>query len=281
MTGRWPHVVVVLLLVGHLVVLSLRARGGPLEQTLVGTMAPVAQAASRGTQQVDAFFDSLRLAGALREENLELRTAVDSMRAELVRLHGVEEELQRLARLSGYQRPGADAFVADVVFADPDTWLRTLIVYSALETPRHNQPVVTDRGLVGRVAVASGSYAKVLLITDRAASASAMVRRTRRQGIIQGEGADRLLLTKMPVQSDVRAGDEVVTAGLDGIFPRGVPIGTVVSVQPTQGLFLRIVVEPAVDFGILEKVYILSSEPLPESVRRDLVDEGDGRGPDR
>jgi rod shape-determining protein MreC len=61
-------------------------------------------------------------------------------------------------------------------------------------------------------------------------------------------------------------GDRVVAAGIDGVYPRGIPIGTVTSATPAPGLFLRIELRPLVDFGLLEDVYVLTGQPVPESI---------------
>ena len=276
MSERWNRLMLALLLLGHLFLLSNRpqTRGGPMERWLLGIFGPVAGATAATVSGAGSFFDNFKWVGTLRKENAELRSLLEEARHEMVRLHGIEEELDRLASLSSYTRTfGEVSFVADVVFSDPRSWLRTLVIHTGRERAERNQPVVTDQGLVGRVLEASGGYAKVLLLIDRSAAASAMVQRTRRQGLARGAGTSGLLLDNIPSRSDVRVGDRVVTAGLDGIFPRGLPIGVVTKVEPTQGLFHHIEVEPAVDLGLLDQVYILPHEPLPDSVRGELLSE--------
>lgn len=281
MNERWNRLLLTLLLLGHLFLLSTSplAQGGPFEHWLLGALGPVAGATTSTTSEVGSFFDTFKWVGTLKRENAELRQELEATRREMVRLHGIEEELERLARLTSYTRSsGEQGFVADVVYSDPSSWLRTMVIYTGAERAEHNQPVVTDQGLVGRVLKASGGYAKVLLLVDRAASASALVQRTRRQGLIRGAGNAGLVLDNIPSRSDVKVGDEIVTAGLDGIFPRGLPIGVVTEVRPTQGMFHQIQVEPAVDLGLLDQVYILPQEPLPGSVRQDLLTEENGEG---
>jgi rod shape-determining protein MreC len=135
-----------------------------------------------------------------------------------------------------------------------------------------DQPVVTPEGLVGRVVEVAGPYAKVQLITDRAAAASAVIARTRRQALVRG-GSDLLELDFVPLQASVLPGDRVLTAGTDGIYPRGIPIGTVVEVGDSGELFREVAVAPAVDFAFLDRVYLLERGRIPDG----LI-EGDGRG---
>ena len=134
--------------------------------------------------------------------------------------------------------------------------------------------VALHDGLVGRVVVAPSPYAKVQLVTDRAASVGGMVERTRRQGVVKGSSSGSLDFAFVPLQADVRVGDLVVTAGIDGIYPRGVPIGTVVEVKPGDELFHEISLAPTVDFGVLDQVYILDRVPVPEEVKAIEPDEG-------
>jgi rod shape-determining protein MreC len=115
----------------------------------------------------------------------------------------------------------------------------------------------------------AGPYAKVQLVTDRNASVGAMILRTRRQGVVRGGvgGSSGLELDYVPLQADVRPGDRVLTAGIDGVYPRGIPIGTVLAVKQGGQLFHRIQLAPAVDFGTLDQVYLLEYEPAPKQLR--------------
>lgn len=285
MDERLQNAVLVLVLLLHLALLSQQTsgQGSRFERYALAVFGPLIGAVDDTVDSGQRVASDLRLASTLRQENSRLRDEVDELRRQVVRLQGVEEELERLSRLAGYSRLATgDNFVADVVYLDHESWLRTLVLYSGPERAQANQAVVTDRGLVGRILVASGSYAKVLLLTDRSAAASAMIQRTRRKGIVRGAG-DHLLLENVPALSDVRVGDLVVTAGLDGVFPRGLPIGTVSELETSGGsLFRRIEVAPAVDFGLLDQVYVLTRAPFPERVQDDLgidddIEEGGPR----
>jgi rod shape-determining protein MreC len=101
-----------------------------------------------------------------------------------------------------------------------------------------------------------------------------MLVRTGRQGVARGSGNDSgsLDLDYVPLPAEVRAGERVLTAGIDGIYPRGIPLGAVVSVAAGGQLFHKIRLTPAADFGSLVRVYLLESTVLPEEVRKDLKD---------
>lgn len=230
-------------------------------------VSPLARGVVSIRDGVGGFSDSLKLAGRLRSENAVLKNENERLRRQLATLHGVEEELERISRASRYKRFNTNGvFVADVVYVDDDSWLRTLILYTGEFRARRNQPVTTDQGLVGRVALATERYAKVLLLTDRASSASAMIKRSRRRGLLRGDG-DHLILDNIPMLERVVPGDQVVTAGIDGVFPRGIPLGEVTRVLKGSELFHRIEVKPAVDFDLLDQVYVLKEETVPAAIK--------------
>ncbi len=274
MRERWSSALLLALLLGHLFLLSTheRARGNRLEQLLLSSFGPVGHAMVAASDAVGELFESVRLAGSLRRENAALRRDLAELRHRLARLQGMEEKLERLSRNAGYTPPvPGEVVVADVVWIDQASWLKTLVLYTGTVEPRRNQPVVTDRGLVGRIIVPAGRYAKVLLLSDPSLVVSAMVVRTRQRGLVRG--GDVLELENVPLLADVRAGDEVVTAGIDGVFPRGIRIGRVSAVEPGGGLFLKIRVSPAVDFENLDQVFVFTQEALPAEVREKLSTE--------
>ncbi|MDE2851294.1 MAG: rod shape-determining protein MreC [Acidobacteriota bacterium] len=212
-----------------------------------------------------------RTRARLERENDELRSRLRELEAAHAAALGAELEVDLLSEPLGYARPAnPELLLADVVSVDYHSWRRSAI----LRLPRGNareewarRPVTTVDGLLGRVVSAGGDYARVLLVTDRDSSVGAMIERTRRQGIVRGtEEAGVLSLAYVPVQVDVRPGDRVVTAGIDGVFPRGIPIGTVTSVESSGDQFHEIRVAPRVDLGSLSHAFIWRRDPVPEAV---------------
>src|SRR5581483_6891849 len=106
--------------------------------------------------------------------------------------------------------------------------------------------VIAPSGVVGRVVVTSPRSAKVQLLVDRNAAAGALIERSRAQGVVVGSEDGRLLLEYMSEVSDVAVGDDVVTSGIDGIYPKGFVIGKVESVEKSGAAYKKITVKPAV-----------------------------------
>ncbi len=268
--------VLILVLAAQLVVLSFRVPGAAGSGTLLGAfvlrvLGPVARAVAATGQTFSITREDLALRDRLIHENRDLRREVEDLRLRLLRFDDLGGEMARLGEAVQYAAsPMGEIRAADVVYVDHASWLRTLVLYSGTAPARINQPVLSPAGLVGRVVVAAGPYAKVQLITDRAAAVGAMDLRNRRQGVVRGSGdaSDSLELDYVPLQAEIRPGDRIVTAGIDGVYPRGIPVGTVAAVEPGGQLFHRIRLVPAVDFGALDQVYLLDHPPVPGAVQK-------------
>jgi len=272
-TEKRARLLLIVLVLGQLLLLSaqLPAAGGG--QTLlasawlggVGPLAATVDAAANGLGALGVYWTTRR---RLLSENAVLRRENATLRREAIKSLGVERDLDELAGAVAYARASQTGLqLADVVYADSASWLRTLLLRVEAGRVEHNQPVITDAGLVGRVVGVSGRYAKVQLIIDRAASVGVMVERTRRQGVVSGSRQGALRLDFIPLQADLVVGDEIVTAGIDGVYPRGIAVGRVTRVEPGSELFYQVALAPAVDVQSVDHVYVLAREPLPEELR--------------
>ena len=280
MTPRLSRALLFSLLGAQLSLLTwqVRREGAPLgllEEASLRAIAP----AARGVESVTSTFAGLaeraRQRQELAVENERLQREVRELRRDRLRLEALEREVKRLSSAVEYQRASPfHVHVADVVFADHSALLRTLVIHPGAGNARPNLPVVTEAGLVGRVLSTAGDYARVQLVTDRAASLGAVLERAGRQGVLRGAADGRLELDFVPRQIEVEPGDRVLTAGIDGVYPPGLPIGTVVEVTPGSELFHRIVVAPAVDFRSLDQVLLLDYQAPPRAVVEASRDAG-------
>jgi rod shape-determining protein MreC len=133
--------------------------------------------------------------------------------------------------------------------------------------------VVTEKGLVGRVIEVGGHWAKVLSIIDSQSAVSAIAQRSRDNGTLQGDttlydGEGLCRMVYLPQDATVREGDIVITSGLGDIFPKGLPIGTVVGVENEPfAVYQTARIQPGVDFEHLEEVLVIGDTiPLPEQI---------------
>lgn len=196
--------------------------------------------------------------GALRTDNQRLTAEVARLREENARLRPDAQENARLRTLLGFkQQLPYKSLAARIVGRDPSQWFATVLLdRGASEGVARDDPVITSDGVVGHVVETSGSWARVLLVADPRSAVSVVLDRSREVGVAVGQGQALLRVTYLSRDADVRPGDLVVTSGLGPIYPRGLPVGTVVAV--TRGtMFQDAVVRPASDLGHLEDVLIV------------------------
>ena len=150
--------------------------------------------------------------------------------------------------------------VAQVIALRPDPNFETIIINRGSNSGiKVHDVVITPIGLVGQVYVVNSSTAGVVLLTDQNGMVSARVERanSRAVGICRGNYTDTIVMNDLSAEADIHPGDRIVTAGY-GVFPPGIPIGTVLSVALDQGQMNKVaVIKPFVDFGALDEVIVL------------------------
>ncbi len=246
---------------------------GLLGRWLVALTAPVGGVIDRTIDSLAGLRERLATRSRVLAENRRLRRENLILERDTLRQRALLAEVERLRQAANYAGGWEGEMVtADVAYIDHASWLQTALLVVEGTGVQRNQPVVSADGLLGRVVAVDGRYVKVQLITDRAASVGAMVERTRRQGLVRGAGQGALTLEFIPLQEELAPGDRVLTAGIDGIYPRGLPIGTVTEVASGEGMFHRVRVATAVDFGRLDQVYVLAVPPLPAAAAGEAIE---------
>jgi rod shape-determining protein MreC len=200
-------------------------------------------------------------------ENEALRAENDRLKLAISELNGKASEADRLAALLNFRKSHESAPMvgARVVGASAGTASRTIeIDRGERDGIRRNMAVITADGAVGKVIETYRDTAQILLLTDRESGAGAMLVQSRTQGAIGGTGDPTLTLKYVAAEDTVNVGEKIVTSGMDKIFPRDVPVGTVVQVQVKPGdTFKQIKVQPAARLDRLEEVIVLlSQQPL-------------------
>jgi len=199
----------------------------------------------------------------LREENLELRRENDSLMMENARYREMLATHERLKKLLQFKQTiNRPVVAAQVIGRDPSGWFKSVIIDKGIQAGiKLNMPVVNAFGVVGRVVSVSPHYAKVLLIIDQNSAVDCLIQRSRDRGMVKGLSNEICKLDYVVETSDVRASDVVVTSGLGGVFPKGLPVGKVLRVKKISGeLFKDIEVVPTVDLSKLEEVLVILKE---------------------
>ncbi len=189
----------------------------------------------------------------LIDENVRLKTELHQLRA--------VKKLAEREYLSAITGPMLfSCKPASVIHRNIRFFTSTLIVnQGTMDGVAINQPVLSGDGLVGRVIAANLFAAEVELLTDPLAAAGAMPENSRLQCVVRGADSNLLNLDFVSLSNPVSIGEMVYTSGTDGIYPKELPIGKIVSI--TEGsVYQNIKVEPAVDFSRLEEVLIITGE---------------------
>lgn len=237
--------------------------GSVLQSWILTAAAPVVRAVAGASRAVSGTSSSVTEVWTAREENARLRRQVARSEEELFRLRAEVQQLR------GERSLRASAPFLPVVVGSAPVLLveRRAGLYSALvgigsaAGIGDGSPLAVPQGLVGRVVVSGRTLSRVQLLLDASAAAGARIARTGDLGIVRGDGRGALRLNHVPTTSRVRAGDLVESAGIDGIYPRGIPIGRVASVSPGGNLFLDIRVVPTAPFSRLTDVLVLAPFP--------------------
>ncbi len=197
----------------------------------------------------------------LEEENLQFREALVA-----------SGHLQRIAEMrQDFEVP---LLPSHVVGQDVSPWFRSVLLDRGRTSEvRSGMPVVTNDGLVGLVTATSPHAARTMMLIDRRSAVDGIVQRSRARGIVRGTGGDVLEFTFMVRDDDVQPGDVIITSGVGGVYPKGLRIGTVVSVQTERRRLVHTAeVRPSVDFGRLEQIFVM----LHRGPTMELLYEGDG-----
>jgi len=250
-----------------LFILAAAARGrlqrDPIGPLLLGLMRPLqlgAQVTVAKLKELQRGYGTLRGLAA-EKDKLERRvTELEAERNRLLEVEAVNRRLRELLELRSQLPPGS--LTAKVISNSASTWFRSFILdKGSADGLLKGMAVVSPLGAVGQVVGLTLRSAKVLLVTDPHSGVDVIVQRSRARGIVSGslEGAPVMKYVKR--SEDIQQGDRLITSGLDGIFPKGVLVGSVTNVRKKSfGLFQYVEVSLAVDPSRIEEVLLVSAE---------------------
>jgi len=196
------------------------------------------------------------------DDNRALRRQLQEARALNHQLREASLSNERLRKLFDLQQKMTQPLIAaQVVGKDPSPWFQSVVLdKGSADGVDKGRPVLNPEGVVGIVVEATAHYAKVMLITDPNSAVDAVIQESRARGIIKGGASGYCVLNYVLRKHDVAVGDPVVSSGMDGIFPKGLPIGKVATiVKQEAGIFQDVTVTPYVDFERLEEVLVVPS----------------------
>ncbi len=269
---------IVILALAALLLMALQLTGHlrPLQSAITLLTSPAQLSATGITENITNVIDYFAELRNLRQRNAELEQLNSSLLAEKLSLREVEHENELLREFFKFakNRPGLELRGAQIIglaIGDESTnFLRRIIVdLGQIHGVKVGMPVITDQGLVGRVSEVNDSISKVLLLTDATSAVNAVLQKSRLNGVVRGTASGDLLMDFIDQGVKFNVGEPVLTSGLGGRFPKGLPIGEVIEIRRRDIDFSQqAVVRPTVDFKRLELVAVVTNfnpvEEVPE-----------------
>jgi rod shape-determining protein MreC len=198
-----------------------------------------------------------------QKENDAMRAEMDRLKIRNAELEGRALEADRLAALLNFRTTHSDTpmMAAHVISASPDSGsMMVNIDRGSRDGIRRDMGVITPDGVVGKIFAVYPDISQVLLLGDKESGVGALLTDTRTQGPVKGMGEPLLSLNYISNDEKVTVGETVLTSGQDRIFPKDLPVGTVVDfVADPKTPFMRIRVKPAAHLDRLEEVLVLQT----------------------
>ena len=226
----------------------------------VGAVSPFERAGSYGFGWFRDIWRNYFALRSTRKDNEDLRRENDALKLQLAQLQGKATESDRLALLLNFRKSHTDVpmVAARVIGGGPSTASFTIVLdRGEKDGIRRDMGVITPDGVVGKVVEAYPNTSQVSLLTDKDSGVGAMLADSRIQSPVGGVGDPLLTMKYVPNDDDVNVGEQVITSGMDRIFPRDLPVGTIAEVKPGTGSFKQIRIKPAANLERLEEVLVL------------------------
>ncbi|MFN2176776.1 MAG: rod shape-determining protein MreC [Anaerolineales bacterium] len=261
--ARSLQTIILSLLVVGLIALALGGYLSPVTRLVVNPIVSAQTYLAIRFQAVQNIINSPQDLARLRQRNADLEVEVSRMQAEIIQLKQQLAETQVLSALVDFARvqPENRYLAGTVIGRDPSPFAQYVIINRGSDDGlRRGMPVVTQQGLVGRIAAVTSGAARVQLITDPASSINVRLEPSRAQAVVLGNVSGELSLEMIPQSAEVQAGDLILTSGLGGNYPSNIFIGQVTGVRRIEtDLFQSASIQPIVDFNKLEIVLIITN----------------------
>ena len=235
-----------------------------LDNVVCASALPFQSTLAGGLRWAEDQWQALAQARQVWRENKRLSAKVGELQGRLSQLEESYAETAREKTVRQKYAAASKGRMARVIATGSGGWLSYLVVSggSAAGT-RVKDVALTADGVVGQVYAVAGNSARVVPITDGSSKVAALVKDSRETGILVGTGGRQCELRFLAPNAEVRPGAMVLTAGTGGVFPKGLPLGTVASVGPEpRGVGKRAMVDPAVQFRKLEEVLLVRGAGL-------------------
>lgn len=234
---------------------------------VITVLSPAQKVLSSVSVTIKEGFSTIPDMLTLKKQNEELQKQVRELEQYKQKFLEYQRENINLRSMLGLKQRNFqyELEAAEVIGRDPGNWFNVILIDKGEESGiKKDMAVITDQGLVGYILSVGKNFAKVILITDDRSSVSAMIERTRDNGILKGtiDPAPRgyIKMVYLPQEANIVKGDVVISSGLGGLVPKGIIIGEVIEARKEPyDLMQYAIVRPEVDFQKLEQVFVIKS----------------------
>ncbi len=262
-TSRTLQTIVLVTMAIGLIVLALGGYLTPVSRYLLSPMITAQTWLSTRFTAIQDYVNSPQDLNRLRQRNTDLEAEVSRLQAEIISLKQQIAETRVLSALVDFARvnPEYRYVAASVIGRDLSPFLQYAIINRGSDDGlRRGMPVVTQQGLVGRIAAVTAGAARVQFITDAGSSVNARIDPSGAQAVVQGGITGDASLEMIPQSADVQTGNLVMTSGLGGNYPPDILVGQVTGVRSRDtDLFQTASIQPVVDFKQLGIVLVITN----------------------
>jgi rod shape-determining protein MreC len=251
------------------------SRGRLIRVWSMTAVSPFEKGGAWGFGKVRGVWDHYFALQGTTRQNEELRSENDSLKLTISQLQSKAAEGDRLELLLNFRQSHEKVpmVMARVIGASAGTASHTVeIDRGERDGIRRNMAVITPDGAIGKIIESYRDTAQVLLLSDKEGGAGAMLVSSRIQSPVKGTGEPMLTMSYVAAEETVNTGEKIVTSGMDKIFPRDVPIGTVLDVKQGNP-FKQIRVQPSARLDRLEEVIVLLTQG-PVNFKSDAEEQG-------
>ena len=266
--GRYKNLIVLAaILFAQIIALAVQVRRpGPegearlIRVWAIGAVTPFEKAVVHSQKWVHDKWTGYVYLRNVREENAQLQGEIERMKLEQARLNEDAKMARRIQTLLAFKEQYVETTVAaQVIGTSGSEQSRVLYIDKGSDDGlKPDMAVITPTGIVGKIVQVSASSAQVLPINDQLSGVGAALKDSRLQGILKGAANGTTTLQYIMSDEPVKPGEPVITSGGDRIFPKGLEVGTVASVEPGKDLFLNIRVIPSARLDRLEEVLVIT-----------------------
>jgi rod shape-determining protein MreC len=275
--GRYKNLIVLAaILFAQIIALALQVRRPTqdgdtrlIRMWAISAVTPIEKGVVHSQEWVQGLWTNYAYLRGVRRENRQLKAEIERMKIDQARFDEDARMARRVQALLGFKEQYVDSTVAaQVIGTSGSEQSRVLYIDKGSDDGiKTDMAVITPTGIVGKVVQVFPDSSQVLPINDQFSGVGAALKDSRLQGILKGAPNGATTLQYIMSDEKVVPGEEVITSGGDRIFPKGLPVGRVVAVEPGKDLFLNIRVLPSSRLDGLEEVLIVTkiTEKMPDT----------------